>query len=247
MDEQVLTFGSFEVFPDLRLLLNRGRPLQLRSRAFDILKVLLVRKALGDDHEAARFITNIPGRGYCFVAPASARGVTPALAAPAATPRRGAPLPVTRVIGRDDPVGLVAAQLPARRAGLAELLLRRVSGVDILATSREPLRADGEWVQRLPPLGLPPPGSTVSAAAALAWPAVQLFVERAPACLGGWTLGDAGALLVIEICRRLHGIGGLAAALDDCFRVSTRGRRTALPRHRTMRATLDWPYRQNIA
>ncbi|GAA3095483.1 winged helix-turn-helix domain-containing protein [Rhizobium viscosum] len=141
-------------------------------------------------------------------------------------------------------------------AKLAEDLLAEAPDLHILATSREPLRAEGERVHRLLPLDLPL--SAVTAEAALASPAVQLFVERADACLGGYELTDEDAADVVDICTRLDGIAlaielaagrleamGIAAlsrSLSDCFRVLTRGRRTALPRHQTLRATLDWSY-----
>ncbi len=141
-------------------------------------------------------------------------------------------------------------------AELAEDLLAEAPDLYILATSREPLRAEGERVYRLLPLDLPQ--GAVTAEAALVSPAVQLFVERADACLGGYTLTDADAADVVDICTRLDGIAlaielaagrleamGVAAlsrSLSDCFRVLTRGRRTALPRHQTLRATLDWSY-----
>ncbi|NMJ41079.1 hypothetical protein GWK16_07500 [Roseomonas sp. JC162] len=143
-------------------------------------------------------------------------------------------------------------------AHLAEVLLRGAPGSAILATSREALRAEGEWVQRMPPLGLPPAIPTLTAAEAMRFPAVQLFVERAAASLGGFTLTDAQAPLVADICRRLDGIAlaielaagrmdafglqELATLLDDRLRVLMRGRRTALPRHQTLRAALDWSY-----
>lgn len=141
-------------------------------------------------------------------------------------------------------------------AKLAEDLLAEAPDLHILATSREPLRAEGERVHRLLPLDLPL--SAVTAEAALASPAIQLFVERADACLGGYELTDEDAADVVDICTRLDGIAlaielaagrleamGIAAlsrSLSDCFRVLTRGRRTALPRHQTLRATLDWSY-----
>lgn len=141
-------------------------------------------------------------------------------------------------------------------AELAEELLAEAPDLHILATSREPLRAEGERVHRLLPLDLPV--SAVTAEAALTSPAVQLFVERADACLGGYALTDGDAADVVDICTRLDGIAlaielaagrleamGIAAlsrSLSDCFRVLTRGRRTALPRHQTLRATLDWSY-----
>jgi predicted ATPase/DNA-binding winged helix-turn-helix (wHTH) protein len=143
-------------------------------------------------------------------------------------------------------------------AGLAELL-SAAPGVHVLATSRERLRAVGEWVQRLPPLDMPPPSSApITAEDALCFAAVELFVERAAACLGGYTLTENDAPVVAEICRKLDGmalaielaagrvdtmgISGLAASLGDCLNVLTQGRRTALPRHQTLRATLDWSY-----
>jgi predicted ATPase len=143
-------------------------------------------------------------------------------------------------------------------AALAEEVLRGAPGVHILATSREPLRAGGERVQRLAPLGLPPDSATLTASTALTFPAVQLFVERAGASLDGFELSDADAPIVANICRSLDGIAlaielaagrvdafgirDLAAHLNDRLRLVTRGRRTALPRHQTLSATLDWSY-----
>jgi predicted ATPase/DNA-binding winged helix-turn-helix (wHTH) protein len=143
-------------------------------------------------------------------------------------------------------------------ASLAEKVFESANGVHILATSREPLRAEGERVQRLSPLGLPVPAPALSAADALTYPAIQLFVERAAAVVEGFELSDADASFVADICRRLDGIPlaielaagrvdafgvrELAARLDDRFRLLTRGRRTALQRHQTLRATLDWSY-----
>ncbi len=131
-------------------------------------------------------------------------------------------------------------------------------GVQMLATSREPLRIEGEHVHRLSPLASPPALARLTAAEALGFPAVQLFVERAAATLDEFELTDADAPIVADICSKLDGIAlaielaaarvdtfgvrGVAAHLDDRFQLLTRGRRTALPRHRTLRATLDWSY-----
>ncbi|QGZ38680.1 putative ATPase [Pseudoduganella flava] len=141
-------------------------------------------------------------------------------------------------------------------AALAARLRRTTDAPHIVVTSREPLRIDGERVVRLPPL--PVPMDDAPAPAALSgYAAVQLFVERASAD-GGFTLDDGNAAAVAAICRRLDGIPlalelaagraaffgvhELARRLSDCFAVLTRGRRTALPRHQTLRATLDWSH-----
>ena len=143
-------------------------------------------------------------------------------------------------------------------AALAEEVVKGVPGTDILATSREPLRAEGEWVQRLPPLSCPPASARVKAEEAFVFPAVQLFVERATASVDTFELNNTQAPIVADICRRLDGIPlaielaagqvevvgvtGLAALLDDRFRLLMKGRRTALPRHQTLTATLDWSH-----
>src|SRR5260221_3230315 len=146
----------------------------------------------------------------------------------------------------------------ASAATLAAQVLSGATRVHILATCREPLRAEGEHIYRLPPLTSPPSSAQLTAAEALAFPAVQLFVERAAASLGKFELSDADAPFVAEICTKLDGvplaiefaaarvdvfgIPGLASRLDDRLRLLTSGRRTALPRHQTMLATLDWSY-----
>ncbi len=143
-------------------------------------------------------------------------------------------------------------------ATLAVGVLSGAPGVQLLATSREPLRIEGEHVHRLSPLASAPALARLTAAEALSFPAVQLFVERAAATLDEFELTDADAPIVADICGRLDGIAlaielaaarvdtfgvrGVAAHLDDRFQLLTRGRRTALPRHQTLRATLDWSY-----
>lgn len=148
--------------------------------------------------------------------------------------------------------------LVAAVAELSEAVLRGAPKVHILATSREPLRAEGEWVQRLQPLAIPQDAAGISAEQALAYSAVELFVERAVACSDSFTLVDDDVAPLIDICHRLDGIPlalefaaarvdplglrGLAAALDDRFSVLNKGRRTAMPRQQTLRATLDWSF-----
>jgi predicted ATPase/DNA-binding winged helix-turn-helix (wHTH) protein len=143
-------------------------------------------------------------------------------------------------------------------AVLVEKILKGAPGIHILATSREPLRAEAEGVLRLPPLEVPAASEGLTAAAALTYPAVQLFVERASSSAGGYELSDTDAPVVAELCRRLDGIAlaielaaarvdafgvhELASLLADRFRLLSRGRATALPRHQTLNAALDWSY-----
>ena len=142
-------------------------------------------------------------------------------------------------------------------AALAETVLNAAPAVSILTTSREPLRAEGETLHRLAALELPL-DSVDLAAEALRYPAVQLFNERATAATDEFVIRDSDVPAVLEICRRLDGIPlalelaaarvgvfgvrDLAAHLDDRFRLLTAGRRTALPRHQTLGAALDWSY-----
>jgi len=319
-------------------------------------QIVALRRALGDGTGGERYVTTVPGRGYCFVAPVSrtdAVAATPRTNASAATPRAGSrsmpplPIPLNAVLGRDDVVARLIEQLPSRRfitivgaggigkttvalavaheiadsyadgvyfvdlaaskdpsltpsavaaalgvplraenpvaglvtvlhdmqlllvldscegvidiaAILAERIVKGALGVHVLATSREALRAEGEYIRRLESLSVPPLDLGITAATAASFTAVQLFVARATASLNTFELTDTNAALVAEICRRLDGIPlavelaagvvdlfGLAAIarrLDDRFRLLMRGRRTALPRHRTLLATLEWSY-----
>lgn len=143
-------------------------------------------------------------------------------------------------------------------AALAESISREASQVHILATSREPLSVEGEQVYRLPPLGYPPDAQGLKAAEAMSFPAVRLFVERVIASGHPFVLSDADAPIVADLCRRLDGIAlalelaagrvaalgirGTAALLDSQLRLLWQGRRTALPRHQTLGATLDWSH-----
>ncbi|WP_394846401.1 helix-turn-helix transcriptional regulator [Pendulispora brunnea] len=143
-------------------------------------------------------------------------------------------------------------------ATLVEALLSRLPELRILATSREVLRAAGEWAHHLPSLSHPSWTDGLKAADALAYPAINLFVRTAQASTDQFELNDADAATVAAICRRLDGmplaiefaaarvgelgVREIAARLDDRFGVLTQGRRTALPRHKTLAATLDWSY-----
>jgi predicted ATPase/DNA-binding winged helix-turn-helix (wHTH) protein len=141
---------------------------------------------------------------------------------------------------------------------LAEKLLRSAPSLLLLATSREPLRAEGEWVHRLAALEVPGPEDCDSVERAAMFSATALFAERALAANNEFRLNRGSLPAVIEICRRLDGLPlaielaaarsdtmapeTIASGLDDRFALLSRGRRTALPRHRTLRGTLDWSY-----
>jgi predicted ATPase/DNA-binding winged helix-turn-helix (wHTH) protein len=142
-------------------------------------------------------------------------------------------------------------------AEIAEVLVGASSEIRVLATSREALRARDEAIYVVPPLAVPmqDEGSCEMLQAS----AVQLLLARARAVDPRFSADEESVRLMGEVCRRLDGIplalelaaaraallgiGLLAANLDDRFRILTGGRRTALPRHQTLKATLDWSYR----
>jgi predicted ATPase len=146
-------------------------------------------------------------------------------------------------------------------AGLADALLRHCPDVRILTSSRESLGTPGERTYRVPSLSLPTGTGLAGAhgiADLLVSEAVRLFGDRAVLLNSDFALTDANAPAVARVCRRLDGIPlaiELAAArvrslpveqiearLDDRFRLLTGGSRTALPRHQTLRALIDWSY-----
>jgi predicted ATPase/DNA-binding winged helix-turn-helix (wHTH) protein len=145
-----------------------------------------------------------------------------------------------------------------KTAEVADRIFRLAPDVHVLATSREALRIGGEHVFRLPSLDCPPEQPTQTAAEVLSYPAARLFVERVRARGNDFWLGNDEAPLVAEICRKLDGIAlaielaaGRAAVFgvrDIATRLGSRldllkfGRRTATPRHQTLRATLDWSH-----
>ena len=142
-------------------------------------------------------------------------------------------------------------------ARMCDALLSASSVICVMATSREPLRTGGEWVYPVPPLEVPAEG-TKDANDLLSYSAVRLFVARARAAAPYFSPDQHKAEIIGAICRRLDGIPlaielaaarapalgveGLAARLDDRFGLLTGGLRTALLRHQTLRATLDWSY-----
>src|SRR5205823_10713353 len=138
-----------------------------------------------------------------------------------------------------------------------QTLLRAVPTLHIAATSREALGVDGEVSYRVPSLSLPASDQETDADIAES-EAVQLFIERARAVVPDFELNGRNAAAIAQICRRLDGIplalelaaarltalsiDELADRLHDRFRLLTGGRRTALPRQRTLRALVDWSY-----
>jgi predicted ATPase len=143
-------------------------------------------------------------------------------------------------------------------AALAEKLFHGVSTLHLLATSREAMRVEGENVHELAALASPPEDHRIFASGALKYPAVQLLVDRVQATSGHFELSDADAPIAAGICRRLDGIAlaiefaagrvgiyGLrdtASMLDNHLNMSWAGRRTAMARHQTLNATLEWSY-----
>ena len=138
-------------------------------------------------------------------------------------------------------------------ARLVDRLLGACPGVRVLATSREPLGITGEALCPVPPLPLPPPGTLD----ALGYPAVRLFADRAaavrpdfdpvhePAEIQRICAALDGLPLAIELAAaRLRSltVAEVAARLDDRFRLLSRGDRTKAPRHRTLRAVVEWSW-----
>jgi DNA-binding winged helix-turn-helix (wHTH) protein len=236
--------------------------------------VSALRKALGEGRPGGHYVTNVSGRGYCFVAPISRAAAAPApLRNSLAHSPVGLPPGPTGMVGRDETVRFISEELTARRfftivgpggigkttlaiavghtmlaafdgavhyvdfgplgspslvanrvastvglpvnfddplvalpaflrdrrmllvldsyehliesiAPLAERIFREAPEVHILATSREPLRVEGEQVDRLDPLAFPPDDEPLTAACALTFPAVQLFVAASPSPRG---------------------------------------------------------------
>ncbi|HLL40797.1 MAG TPA: hypothetical protein VK357_14220, partial [Rubrobacteraceae bacterium] len=143
-------------------------------------------------------------------------------------------------------------------AELAEALLRSCPELRILATSREALGVAGEIAWPVPPLSLPDLRRLPDFESLPRYESARLFVERTARVKPDFALTEQNASAVAQVCYRLDGIPlaiELAAArakvlsveeisekLDDCFRLLTAGSRTAMPRHRTLHATMDWSH-----
>jgi predicted ATPase/class 3 adenylate cyclase len=143
-------------------------------------------------------------------------------------------------------------------AQLAETVLRACPRVRILASSREALGIAGEVAWRVPSLATPDPRRLPPIETLTQYEGVRLFVERAAAVLPGFTVTNANAPAIAQVCARLDGIPlalelaaarvnvlrveQIAARLDDRFRLLTGGSRGAVPRQQTLRALIDWSY-----
>ena len=144
-------------------------------------------------------------------------------------------------------------------AHLAEAVLQFAPRVCIIATSREALRARGEWVRRLPPLPVPPAEGHLTATDLLTWPSVELLLERASAAVEGFELVDADVPAIVELCGKLDGIPlaielaaahlgvfgvrGLSSGMPQWLRLPADKRFAVEPRHASLWAALEWSYR----
>lgn len=148
--------------------------------------------------------------------------------------------------------------LVSATAQFCELLLSACPQLKILTTSREALAIGAEQVLVVPPLTLPPSHQTSTTQTLMEFEAIRLFLERARASNPEFSLTATSAPAVLQVCRRLDGlplaielaaarvkvltVEQIAARLDDRLHLLTTGSRTALPRHQTLRATLEWSY-----
>ncbi|MEJ0066311.1 MAG: winged helix-turn-helix domain-containing protein [Caulobacteraceae bacterium] len=209
-------------------------------------------RALTDRHADGAVFAEVSGGAHPAIAVGASLGLTlPDDAALSALSVYLAPLDLLVVLDSCE----YAIEAAAR---LAEALLLAAPGAVVLATSREPLRAQNEVVWRVGPLATPPYDQKLSAADATGYAAVRLFVDRAAAADHGFRFTDDAVSTVAGICRRLDGLPlaielaagrvgafglkGIEAGLDDRFQMLGEGRRTAMPRHRTLAAAVDWSY-----
>jgi len=143
-------------------------------------------------------------------------------------------------------------------ASVVERIVEQAPTARVLATSREPLRVRAEHVLRLDALSYPEDPAGLTQDELLAYPAVQLFCERAIAADSSLVIDERAARLIAEMCQRLggmalpielaavraatHGIAATARQLGERFSLGWSGRRTARPRQQTLQGMLDWSY-----
>jgi len=141
---------------------------------------------------------------------------------------------------------------------LVDAIMKRCPDVRVLATSRQSLGVDGETEHRVPALDLPEASMKVNAADSARYSSTALFIDRAEAADTRFRVTDETAPIVAEICRRLDGmplaielaaarvkilsIPELARRLNERFDILTSGGRMVLPRHKTLKALIDWSY-----
>ena len=197
-------------------------------------------------------LSTVKVKEQAICAVASTVGLDPQFANPK-KPLRDFLSPCRRLIILDS-----CEHLIEKAAEIADYILQNAPDTYILATSREPLHVPGERVLRLCPLDCPPEQSRLTASEVLAYPAARLFAERIGARRSNFSLGYDEAPMVAEICRKLDGIAlaiELAAGRAAVFGVRNTvaklgsrldllkfGRRTANPRHQSLKATLDWSH-----
>lgn len=175
------------------------------------------------------------------------------------TPSRSALELASQLTGRQSLLILDGADLLLGACRhLVRVLRDTAPGVSVLVTSREPLQLPGEWLLRVPRMAVPVLSALGSVEQALAYPAVQLFDARVRAGQQGFVLRPQDLVPLRDICRRLDGIPlalelaaaqvdalgvrGLQLQLSRGLQVLTRGRRTAVERHQSLAAALDWSY-----
>jgi predicted ATPase/class 3 adenylate cyclase len=212
--------------------------------------------------ELARRVLESSDRGGWFVdlAPVSDRKAVPSTIASALGLRDDGRRVIDQLVDylRDRDALLVVdncEHLIAAAADAVEALLTRCPAVTVIATSREPLGVAGETTWRVPSLSVPERGH-LNPEEVTEYEAVQLFVERARQANPAFTLTHQAAADIAEVCQHLDGIPlaiELAAArlrmmspsqirdgLADRFQLLTGGARTAIQRHQTLRASIDW-------
>src|SRR5438309_4055029 len=172
-----------------------------------------------------------------------------------------APLPLLLAYLQDKELLLVVDNCEHLLTAAAQLIvevMRAAPGIRVIATSREPLSVDGEHVIPVPPLALPSGHQAESLGQLRQNEAVMLFTERSAAASGSFDLTESNRAAVVEVCRRLDGLPlaiELAAVrtrvltveqvrerLNDRFALLMGGGRAALPRHQTLRTTIEWSH-----
>ena len=215
----------------------------------------VARSALGDYADGAWLVDLAAFQDPKLVASAVAATLGLKLSSEMITPEA-----VTRAIGNSARLLVLdnCEHVVEAAAQFAEAVVQRCPNVTVLATSREMLWIAGECVYRVPPLDIPAtereePGRLLERSA------VELFVARTQALDSAFSASADNAQAIAAICRHLDGIPlaielaaaraatlgvrQVAAGLADRFTLLTSRRRTALSRHQTLRASLDWSYR----